>query len=40
LRVLGRRDARPAHARASDPDDPLHLARAAEITSLWRLGAA
>jgi SAM-dependent methyltransferase len=40
LRVLGRRDARPAHAKAADPDDPLHLARAAEITSLWRLGAA
>ncbi|MDR3221291.1 MAG: class I SAM-dependent methyltransferase [Candidatus Accumulibacter sp.] len=40
LRVLGRRDARPTHARATDPDDPLHLARAAEITSLWRLGAA
>ena len=25
---------------ASDADDPLHAARAAEVTSLWRLGAA
>jgi len=40
LRVLGRLDARPTHPRASDPDDPLHAARAAEITSLWRLAAA
>ncbi|MDR0378503.1 MAG: methyltransferase, partial [Candidatus Accumulibacter sp.] len=38
LRVLGRHDARPTHARAADPEDPLHAARAAEITSLWRLG--
>jgi len=40
LRVLDRLDARPVHPRASDPDDPLHAARAAEITSLWRLAAA
>ena len=40
LQVLGRRDVRPTHAKAADPDDPLHSARAAEITSLWRLGAA
>ncbi len=38
LRVLGRLDARPVHAKAADPDDPLHAARAAEVTSLWRLG--
>ena len=38
LRVLGRIDARPRHPRAADPDDPLHAARAAEVTSLWRLG--
>jgi SAM-dependent methyltransferase len=37
LRVLERRDTRPVHPRAADPDDPLHAARAAEITSLWRL---
>ncbi len=40
LRVAGRLDARPLHPRASDPTDPLHAARAAEITSLWRLAAA
>ena len=40
LLVLGRHDVRPTHAKAADPDDPLHTARAAEITSLWRLGAA
>jgi SAM-dependent methyltransferase len=38
LQVLGRVDTRPAHAKARDPDDPLHAARAAEVTSLWRLG--
>lgn len=37
LKVLGRVDVRPRHARAADPDDPLHQARAAEVTSLWRL---
>ena len=40
LRVLGRLDARPRHPRAADAADPLHAARAAETTSLWRLGAA
>jgi methylase of polypeptide subunit release factors len=39
LRVLGRLDTRPAHRRAADADDPLHAARTAEVTSLWRLGA-
>ena len=39
LRVLGRHDVRPAHPRATDSADPLHAARAAEVTSLWRLGA-
>jgi SAM-dependent methyltransferase len=38
LAVAGRIDARPKHPRASDEDDPLHAARAAEVTSLWRLG--
>jgi methylase of polypeptide subunit release factors len=37
LRVVGRIDARPRHPRAADPADPLHKARAAEVTSLWRL---
>ena len=40
LIVLGRHDTRPTHAKATDPDDPLHVARAAEVTSLWRLGIA
>jgi methylase of polypeptide subunit release factors len=38
LQVLDRRDVRPTHAKAFDPNDPLHAARAAETTSLWRLG--
>ncbi|MGH4031731.1 methyltransferase [Actinomycetota bacterium Odt1-20B] len=39
LRVVDRSDVRPRHPRAvdPDPDDPLRLARAAEVTSLWRL---
>lgn len=37
LTVLDRLDIKPRHPRASDPDDPLHAARAAETTSLWRL---
>ncbi|TDC93932.1 class I SAM-dependent methyltransferase [Actinomadura sp. 7K507] len=37
LTVAGRLDTRPAHPRATDPDDPLHAARAAETTTLWRL---
>lgn len=37
LKVLDRMDVRPRHPRASDAADPLHAARAAEITSLWRL---
>jgi methylase of polypeptide subunit release factors len=40
LRVLGRLDTRPVHKRAADESDPLHAARAAEVTSLWRLGVA
>ncbi|MGW6054699.1 methyltransferase [Streptomyces sp. NPDC055189] len=39
LRVAERLDTRPRHPRASDPADPLHAARAAEVTSLWRLTA-
>ena len=40
LTVLGRIDTRPKHPKASDRSDPLHAARAAEVTSLWRLGLA
>jgi len=37
LKTLDRIDVRPVHPRASDETDPLHAARAAELTSLWRL---
>lgn len=40
LKVLGREDIRPHHAKAADAGDALHAARAAEVTSLWRLAAA
>ena len=40
LIVAGRIDARPHHPKAADARDPLHAARAAEVTSLWRLTAA
>lgn len=40
LVVAGRHDTRPVHGKASDQDDPLHAARAREVTSLWRLRAA
>lgn len=39
LQVAGKLDTAPAHARSADPDDPLHQARSAEVTSLWRLVA-
>ncbi|WP_354682207.1 class I SAM-dependent methyltransferase [Cupriavidus necator] len=39
LKVLGHSDIRPRHPRASDAIDPLHAARSAEVTTLWRLGA-
>jgi len=37
LRVVERRDVRPRHPKVSDKSDALHAARAAEVTSLWRL---
>ncbi|TDE23841.1 class I SAM-dependent methyltransferase [Actinomadura sp. 6K520] len=37
LQVAGKHDTKPTHPRAHDPDDPLHTARAAETTTLWRL---
>ena len=37
LKVLGRTDIKPHHPRVSDTSDPLYSARAAELTSLWRL---
>lgn len=40
LKVDGRIDVKPHHPRAADKSDPLHAARSAEVTSLWRLVAA
>lgn len=37
LTVLGREDTKPNHPKVLDATDPLHRARASEITSLWRL---
>jgi methylase of polypeptide subunit release factors len=39
LTVVTRLDTRPTHPRVADVSDPLHAARAAEVTSLWRLAA-
>jgi len=39
LVVAGRDDIKPRHPKATDASDPLHAARAAEVTSLWRLKA-
>ena len=39
LKVLGRMDAKPVHAKALDATNPLATARGNEVTSLWRLGA-
>ncbi len=38
LRVLSQASTPPTHGRAQDAADPLHAARAAERTSLYRLG--
>jgi SAM-dependent methyltransferase len=40
LQVVDRSDARPQHLKVSDRSDPFHAARAAEVTSLWRLTLA
>jgi methylase of polypeptide subunit release factors len=37
LKVFGKIDVRPQHPKVSDQTDLLHSARAAELTSLWRL---
>ncbi len=39
LKVSGKIDVNPHHPRIFDTKDPLHAARAAEVTSLWRLAA-
>ncbi|WP_053851563.1 class I SAM-dependent methyltransferase [Streptomyces sp. NRRL B-24085] len=38
LHVVDKIDTKPRHPRSKDATDPLHAARSAEITSLWRLG--
>jgi methylase of polypeptide subunit release factors len=40
LRVVDKIDTKPRHPRARDTADPLHTARAAEVTSLWRLAGS
>ncbi len=37
LQIIGKSDMKPQHPRVFDANDPLHTARAAELTSLWRL---
>jgi len=37
LKILSKSDVTPNHPRVADSRDPLHAARAAELTSLWRL---
>jgi methylase of polypeptide subunit release factors len=37
LKVIGKTDIKPHHPRVFDTSDPLHTARAAEMTSLWQL---
>ncbi len=39
LKVISKTDTKAAHKKVQDETDPLHAARAAELTSLWRLGA-
>ncbi|GKQ40630.1 class I SAM-dependent methyltransferase [Streptomyces sp. A012304] len=39
LRVMDKIDTKPRHPRTKDATDPLHAARSAETTSLWRLTA-
>ena len=39
LNVIDRSDVKPRHPKAADEADPLHAARRAEMTSLWRLAA-
>ena len=37
LMIDSRIDVKPTHPRAADAADPLYVARAKEVTSLWRL---
>jgi predicted RNA methylase len=38
LKVIDKADTKAAHHKTFDVTDPLHAARKAEVTSLWRLG--
>ena len=40
LKVIEKLDTKAEHKKVQDEGDPLHAARAAEVTSLWRLVAA
>jgi methylase of polypeptide subunit release factors len=40
LQVISKSEAKPAHRKALDANDPLHAARAAEVVTLWKLSAA
>ncbi|MFZ3088422.1 MAG: class I SAM-dependent methyltransferase [Methylotenera sp.] len=40
LKVIDKIDTKAAHQKVLDASDPLHVARKAEVTSLWRLGKA
>lgn len=37
LKIIGRSDVAPGHPKVGDEEDPLHAARSAERTTLWRL---
>jgi methylase of polypeptide subunit release factors len=40
LKVIDKMDTKASHNKTLDASDPLHAARKAEVTSLWRLGKA
>jgi hypothetical protein len=40
LKVIERTDTKARHSKTLDASDPLHVARKAEVTSLWRLAIA
>jgi SAM-dependent methyltransferase len=40
LKVIDKIDTKASHQKTLDASDPLHAARKAEVTSLWRLGKA
>ena len=40
LHIVDKIDTIPRHPRTTDTSDPLHTARAAEVTSLWRLAGS